>query len=248
MHASPLLRGLIFLILLGGFTAQAASEFRPAVLAPGRSSLVNLIDTKALMKHGQGSGMVMFTAVIATRGDTRRYFTRVYGGTPGTEVLTKELIGKIDRAIFHPALYRGTPQDAMISGTVVFAVAEGKPHLRVYLNQEKEDLKKDNDFIAPQLIFLPGTWFNKEGLRYPAKANGQAGTVAVRLDIGLDGKVNGQKLLYEAPKGMDFGGQVMMDIKEATFLPGYRNGKPVSCSFTLSVIYRGVGNNQWQSD
>ena len=190
----------------------------------------------------------MFSAVISTKGDTRAYYTRVYGGTPGTEILTKELIGKIDRAIFHPALYRGTPQDTMIFGTVVFAVVEGKPHLRIYLNQEKEDLKKGSDFIAPQLVFLPGTWFSKEGFRYPARANGQAGTVAVRLDIGVDGKVNGQQLVYESPKGMDFGGQVMMDVKEATFLPGYRSGKPVSSSFTMPWIYRGVGNNQWKSE
>lgn len=236
---------LLFLIFIASANG-ADVQSRPALMVQGKSSLVNLIDSDSLMKKGQGTGMVFFSTVVGTGGDTRKYYTRVYGGTPNTELLTREIIGKIDRSLFHPALYHSTAQEAMICGTVAYAVVEGKPHLRIYLNQEMEDLKKSNDFIAPQLLFLTGTQFQ---LHHPTL--GQiAGVATVRMSIDETGNITGMKLEYESPKGKDFGGQLMMDLrKDAKFLPGYRNGKPVACSFTFPMIYRGVtGSSQWKSD
>ena len=96
--------GLLWLVLLSKNTAAEQVQSRPAVLIQGKSSLVNLIDQDALVKRGQGNAMVFFTAVVSEGGHTREYFTRVYGGTPNSEALTREIIGKIDRSFFHPAL------------------------------------------------------------------------------------------------------------------------------------------------
>jgi hypothetical protein len=123
--------------------------------------------------------------------------------------------------------------------------ANGKPHLRIFLNQEAEDLKKQTDFIAPQLILRRTEKFR--GFDWPQRAGGNSGMAAVRLNIDATGKITGMKLEQEEPKGMDFGGQLMMNVKDAIFLPGYRNGQPVACSFTLPFIYRGIrGGSQWK--
>jgi TonB family protein len=241
MRKFPLVSALSLLGLIG---SVHAADFRPAVLIQGKTSLVNLIDQDALMKHGQVNAMVHFTTAVSQKGDTRRYWTRVSGGTPNSELLTKEVIGKIDRSFFDPAIYRGTPQTVVIFGTVIFTVVEGKPHLRIYLNQETEDLKRGSDFIAPQLVLLPGTKF--KGFEWPQKAAGASAMVGVRMDIDINGKITGMKLEYESRKGMDFGGQAMMNLKDATFLPGFRNGKPVSCSFSMPVHFKGaVFGSQW---
>ena len=238
--------GFVFLIFLSSSPAQNTSQMRPVVLGTGSSSLVNKLDPVALLKHGQGDTMVNFITVVSELGDTRAYYTRIYGGMPESKFLTEELIGKIDRAIFHPALYRGTPQATVVFGTVVFFVRDGKPHLRIFLNQEMDELKRGSDFISPQLVLLPGTKF--KGIDYPLKGGGASGNVAVRMDIDATGRITGKKLLHESPAGRGFGAQVMSQIGDATFLPAYRNGKPVSCSFTMPMIFKGVGGRQWKAN
>ena len=71
---------------------------------------------------------------------------------------------------------------------------------------------------------------------------------AVRLNIDTNGKITGMQLETEQPKGMEFGAQLMTDLKDGPiFVPGYRNGKPVACSFTFPMIYRGTGGgSQWK--
>lgn len=232
-----------------------AKDFRPALLVHGSNGLADLIDGQSLMKQGQGTAMVHFTVRVSTAGTTRlgattygatseiRSWTIAYGGTPNSDRLQREVANKIDRAVFHPAIYDGASQPAVVFGTVLFAVAEGKPRVRVYLNQEMNDIKNNHDFVAPQLILLPGTKFTKEtgGIQWPQKAGLVSATVGVRMNIDATGKITGMNLEYESPKGMDFGGQVMMGLKDATFTPGYRNGKPVSCSFSLPLHFRGTG-------
>ena len=41
-------------------------------------------------------------------------------------------------------------------GTLTFSVMDGKPHLRIFANQELSELQKETDFIAPQAIWMPG--------------------------------------------------------------------------------------------
>jgi hypothetical protein len=233
MRANHAFYGLIFLNFLGACYAKTEPEFRPAIIGTGRRSLVNLIDTNSLMKQGQGNAMVMFTCVVSSLGHTSKYYTRVYGATPGSEALVKELFGKIGQASFLPAIYSYAPQTAVVSGTVVFVVTQGKPHLAIYLNQEMDDLKRGNDFIAPQLLLLPGSNLNE--IDYPARAGGAYGTFAARMDIDASGKVTRCNKIYEYPPGLDHGAKMTMQIRGATFLPGYRNGKPVACSFTFGV-------------
>jgi hypothetical protein len=253
MRKFPLVSVLLFLTLLGNIHAKDP-DFRPALMIQGSSGLANLIDGESLMKQGQGTAMVHFTVRVSTGGSTRlavtasgntiKAWTIAYGGTSNADRLQREVANKIDRAIFYPAIYRGTPQAALIFGTVVFAVVEGKPHVRVYLNQDFDEIKSNHDFIAPQLVLLPGTKF--KGVDWPQKAPYVPATVGIRMNIDATGKITGMNLEYESPKGMDFGGQTMMDLKDATFMPGYRNGKPVSCSFSLPFHFRGGwSGSQW---
>jgi len=47
----------------------------------------------------------------------------------------------------------------------------GKPHLRIFLNQEEDDLQSGKDLIAPQLAWVPGNTEYK-GIFYPPSAPG----------------------------------------------------------------------------
>ena len=60
---------------------------------------------------------------------------------------------------FIPAVYNHLPVDAIYYGTVSSAVIDGKPRLRIFSNQEPEELEKESDFIGPQPF-----WGGESGL------------------------------------------------------------------------------------
>ena len=125
-------------------------------------------------------------------------------------------------------------------GSVVFAVRDGKPHLRILLNQEEGDLKKGNDFIAPQFAFAPGnTKF--QGIYYPPQAPGSPGVASLKLSVDEMGAVRAASVTYEYPAGMGFGAQAVGPIRDAAFIPGFRNGKPAACQFNWTIIFTGPG-------
>lgn len=218
--------------------AEDLPEFRPALLTNSRRSLVNLINTEGLMKRGQGNAIVMFSCGVSAGG--YGYGMQVYRGSPNSELLTKELLGRCWQAYFEPAVYRHNRVDVWIDGTVSFSVVNGKPHLRVFLNQEESDLTRGHDFIAPQLALVPGNP-KFQGIYWPPGAPGHAGVASVTMDIDATGKVLSAKVAYEYPPGMGFGAAVAGPIRDALFIPGFRNGKAVPCRFTWSVPFSGPG-------
>jgi hypothetical protein len=216
----------------------AEPEFRPALLTQGRRSLINLINTESLMKRGQGSAIVMFSCGVTSLG--RGYSMQVYRAGANSELLQKEILGQIVRAEFEPAVYRHNRVGVWIDGTVSFVVTNGKPHLRIFLNQEQQDLAAGNDFIAPQFAFVPGnTKFR--GIYSPPNAPGHDAVVTVALDVDATGKVNSAKVVYENPPNMGLGAAVADPIRDALFIPGFRNGKPVACRFTWPLLFFGRG-------
>lgn len=218
-------------------TSQAeSSEIRPALLGNHARSLINLINADSLMKRGQKSGLIMFSCGVTQLG--QGYSPQVYRGTPNSELLGKEVIGRIFQAEFEPAIYRGAKTAVYIFGTVVFAIVDGKPHVRIMLNQEDEDVLKGRDFIAPQLAFVPGNPKYK-GIYYPPAAPGFPGVAAVAMDIDTSGRVKNAKVSYEHPANMHFGAAAASGIIDAIFIPGFRNGKAVSCRFTMPVMFSG---------
>jgi TonB family protein len=212
-------------------------EYRPALLGNFSRSLVNSINTESLMKRGQGDAVVMFTAGISENGYGRVWET--YRGTPGSDLLSKELMDRTSQSQFIPAVYKHQHVGVMINGTAVFSVVDGKPHLRIFLHQEESDLKQGKDFVAPQLAFAAGNP-KFEGIWYPGHTLTTPGVAAVTLDVDASGKVQNAVVAYEHPPGKGFGVEAVDALRKAVFIPGFRNGQAVSCRFTYPVIFNGT--------
>ncbi|MDQ6938695.1 MAG: energy transducer TonB [Verrucomicrobiota bacterium] len=218
--------------------AESLPEYRPALLGHYSRSLVNLIDTQSLMQRGQKDAIVMFECGITTQGYGVN--SRTYRESPNSELLKKELMGRMDQAQFEPAVYRHSYVPVYVHGTVNFFIRDGKPHLRIFLNQSEDDLKSGRDFIEPQFAFVPGNTAFK-GIYYPPQAPGHSGVACLKLEVDTTGKVRSASVVYEYPPGMNFGPQAVGPIRDALFIPGFRNGKPVDCQFTWTIIYTGAG-------
>ena len=217
--------------------AETLPEFRPALLGSFSRSLINTIDTQSLMKRGQGDAVLMFTAGISALGYGNVWET--YRGTPNSELLAREVMNRSVRAQFEPAVYKHLHVGVIVTGTVSFSVVAGKPHLRIFLNQEENDLKQGKDFIAPQLAFATGNP-KFEGIWYPGHVLTGPGVAAVTLDVDANGKVQNAILAYEHPAGKGFGAEAVDGLRKAVFIPGFRNGKAVPCRFTFPIIFSGT--------
>src|SRR4051812_42588600 len=222
------------LLLLSTPVMAETPEFRPALLGSYRRSLINTINTESLMKRGQGDAVLMFTAGISQSG--YGYVWQTYRGTPNSQLLSKEVMDRTSQAQFEPAIYKHQRVGVILTGTVIFSVIAGKPHLRIFLNQEESDLKQGKDFIAPQLAFAAGNP-QFEGIWYPGHVLTGPGVAAVTLDVDVNGKVQNAILAYEHPTGKGFGAEAVDGLRKAAFIPGYRNGKAVPCRFTFPVIF-----------
>jgi hypothetical protein len=231
MRAFSLLCGLFLLISLGSLRAEQLPAMRPALFESGPKSLVNLIDTELLMKRGQTDAMVMFSCEVNDLG--RAYTMVTYRGTPNSTALAEEAVKKYRRAAFIPAVYHSKTRDAVIAGTIIYRVVNGKPHLRIYLNQEAEHLKQGDDFIAPQLVFIDDLEY--KSFMFLTQGIGYSVTVVLKLNLDATGKLIGSNLIFETPPGKGFGAAVMTRIGTQTFQPAYLHGKPVASSTPFQI-------------
>jgi len=78
-------------------------EFRPALLGTGPDSLINRIDTADLIKKGQKDAAIMFSCLVAPTGDIVR--SGAYRGTPGSKLLSEEVLKRLVKAKFIPAVH-----------------------------------------------------------------------------------------------------------------------------------------------
>lgn len=236
--ARLLVCSLLLIPLRNDALAESLPQFRPALLGHHKKSLINTIDTQMLVKRGQGDGFVMFGCAVTESG--YGYWSRTYRCSPNTELLQKEVLSRIDEATFEPAVYKGGHVGVYLTGSVVLAVRDGKPHLRIFLHQEDDELKKGTDFIAPQWAWgAPGnTKF--DGIYYPPSAPGRGGVASLKVSVNETGEVQGASVTYEHPPGVGFGRQALA-IRDAAFIPGFRNGKPVSCQFNWTLIFTSTG-------
>jgi hypothetical protein len=210
---------------------------RPALLGTGPSALINRIDTQDLIKKGQKDAAIMFTCVVRANGDIP--WSGTYRGTPGSKLLEQELQKRLVDTKFVPALYKGKPVDAIYYGTVLFAVVNGKPRLRIFSNQETEELKNENDFIGPQPFYGAPSAFT--GLHYPSKTDAPVmvdAVVELKLTIDQNGDLQQISLVNEEPPFLGFADAAMTDFSHGKFIPAFRNGKPVACEITLPVFYK----------
>lgn len=210
-------------------------QYLPALLGTGPDAVINRIDTASLIKNGQKDATISFSCSVKKTGEIASVWT--YRGTPGSELLERELVRCLDNAVFAPAIHNYKPVHALFFGTVTFKVVNGKPRLRIFANQEAEELKKESDFVGPQPFVGPGSKF--EGLHYPSDSltSALSGIVELALKVDANGNVKELKIISETPPLAGFRRAAAEDFRVASFIPAFRDGKPVECSVTLPVYY-----------
>jgi TonB family protein len=220
--------------------AEALPDMRPALVGSGKDALVNLINTKRLLEQGQDHAALFFCCVVQPNGQA--YGGYVYSETPGAEKLRAEVLRCLDKAIFIPAVYNHRVTYASFSGTVFFSVHDAKPRLRIFANQEKAELKQESDFIDPQPIDVPGHHYDLP--KYPLKAwanDDVPAVVETILSIDASGKLTEAKVIRATPPDKAFEEATLKMIKEYTFLPAFRNGRPVACTVHEHMFFRPRG-------
>lgn len=209
-------------------------KYRPILLGAGPMSLINRIDRRGLTEKGQKDAAIMFFCIIDKTG--KMIWSETYRGTEGSKLLEKEVSDRLASVKFIPAIYDSKPVDAVFYGTVVFAVVDGKPRLRIFSNQEANELKKESDFISPQPIF--GNQSKYLGLHYPADATVQMdGIVELSLIVDANGNLKEMMVTTEEHPFLGFGDAAIEDFSGAKFIPAFRNGQPVESKITLPVHY-----------
>ena len=178
----------------------------------------------------------MFSCLVAPTGQIVR--SGAYRGTRGSELLQQELLKRLAAARFIPAVHNHQPVIAIFYGTVKFAVVNGKPRLRIFANQQLEEVDKETDFIGPEPYIGQDSKFT--GLHYPETGSTVAVTGVVELSLNVDGKGNltNLQVLSEEPPLLGFGNAALSDFNGAKFIPAFRNGKPVECSVKIPIFYK----------
>src|SRR5256714_14173293 len=200
--------------------------FRPVLIGNGPDALINRIDTATLMQKGQKDAAIMFNCSVKRDGAVLSVST--YRGTPDSKLLEQELLKKLSAAAnpkFVPAIYNHIPVDAIYYGTVTFAIVNDKPRLRIFSNQEREELKKESDFISPQPFWGGDSKFN--GFRYPSNETAPVmvnGSAELALKVDATGNLQDLKLLSEQPPFLGFGAAAFEDMSKAKFIPAFRDG------------------------
>jgi hypothetical protein len=172
MNETPRFATILFALSIATFLATNCSLFaenlpdmRPALVGNGPKSLVNLINGKHVMERGLSHGALYFMARIDPNGFPS--YSKIWGETAKIKPLRDEVRERLAEARFIPAVYQHRHVYAWMSGTIAFTSTDGKPHLRVFANQELSELEKESDFIAPQTIWLPGKIYDYAKWKYP---------------------------------------------------------------------------------
>jgi TonB family protein len=162
--------------------------------------------------------------------------------------LEKELLKRLSTARFIPAVHNHQPVLAVFYGTVKFAVVNGKPRLRIFSNQQLEEVDKETDFIDPQPYVGPDSKFT--GLHYPETGSTVAVTGVVELALNIDAKGNltNMQVLSEEPPLLGFGNAALTDFGEAKFIPAFRDGKPVESNVKIPVYYKRSASAQGEDE
>jgi len=178
----------------------------------------------------------MFTCLVAPTGEIARSGT--YRGTKGSELLEKEVLKRLANAKFIPAIHNHQPVVAVFYGTVTFAVVNGKPRLRIFANQQLQELDKESDLIDPQPYVGQGSKFT--GLHYPETPTTVklTGVVELALEVDAAGNLKSMQVVSEEPPFLNFGEAALSDFNGAKFIPAFRDGKPVESNVKIPVYYK----------
>lgn len=219
-------------------------KYRPILIGTGPTALINRIDTQDLIKKGQKEGAVMFVCAVRRNGIIESSGT--YHAAGDVKVLEAELQQKLlgsAQPKMIPGIYDHNAVDALYFGTMTFAVVNGKPRLRIFSNQQIEEVNKESDFIGPQPIFHGVSKFT--GFHYPTPPGSGGllvdGFVAVRVKVDENGNMQSLNVVDEQPPLLGFAEAAQADLTGTKFIPAFRSGKPVACDVTLPIYYRAPG-------
>lgn len=234
----------IVLVLLSA-NQSFAQQLRPAVMEPGPHALINLIDGPGLLKRGQGDAIVRFDFFVNRSGQAG--WVDTFMRSNNSDKFARELIDKTERSAWIPAVWHGEKVWSIVSATGIFAVINGQPKVRVYLNQEEEHLKKGDDFISPQPVF---SYKDKFQGFYDADEGRYSGMVAVKLQLDNTGKVLGATpTATQGMAGRGFLKSIEERIHNLLFIPAFSHGAPVASTTTWNLPHRGYGHSEtWSSD
>lgn len=219
----------------GNSPSAELPKYRPAVMIPGPTSVINRMDTAALIRDGQKDASLYFCTAVNKLGEVLDTWT--YKQSPDSKLLERELVRCLDGARFIPAVYDHEQVFVLFYGAVSFKVVDGKPRLRIFANQEPKEIEKESDFVGPQPFYGRGSKF--EGLHYPADAvtSTLSGLVELAMKIDAEGKLKDLQIVSEYPPLVGFRRAAAEDFRVASFIPAFREGKPVECQITLPVYY-----------
>lgn len=224
---------------VGSSKSASLPMYRPVLLGTGPDSVINRIDTADLVRKGQKDAAVMFSCSVKKDGTVLSVST--YRGTPDSKVLEQEVLKRLSVAAnpkFVPGVYNHLPVDAIYYGTVTFMLVEGKPRLRIFSNQEREELAKETDFIGPQPFWGGDSGFT--GFHYPSKDAAPVqvdGSAEVEIKVDANGNLLNMSVLSEQPPFLGFGETAYGDLAKAKFIPAFREGKPVACDVKLPIYF-----------
>jgi TonB family protein len=242
----PVMVALLFglSILVRPTSAETNPAFRPALIGNGPNSLVNLIDTEKLLREGQQDAVVMFST-FPPGGHLFGDAAILYNTSPNSRLLQKEVLDALAKARMIPAIQNQKQVLVSFDGTVMF-FAKATPHLRVFANQEPNELAHFADFIAPQLVFASDSWDSKTPLLDAARRLGKNGTVVLLIHVDDKGHMVDVKVASEDPPGFNFGAAMLKSFSSAQFIPAFRNGKPTGATFHLTkfIITRPYPNSR----
>ena len=157
-------------------------------------------------------------------------------GFGSTQARTAEGTLPASNPRFIPAIYNQRPVDAIYYGTVIFAVVDGNPRLRIFSNQEAEELKSEHNFIGLQPFYGFESKFT--GFHYPNENTPVAvdGVVRLKLKVDATGNLEDMKVLSDEPPFLGFADAARSDFRDANrrALPRQRVDAP-SATVTLSL-------------
>lgn len=217
-------------------SAEDLPDMRPALIGNGPGSLINKIDAQRLMRRGQGSAALLFYCTVLPNGAPGFY--RVYSTTENAGLLKFEVREQIARSTFIPAVYNHKQVAANFIGSVFFEVIQGREHLRIFANQDPKEMARESDFISPQPFALPDHHYDY--VSYPSApwaSEAVPGIVQLSLTVDASGNLKDARVIKEKPAGKKFGEYALKNIRQSTFLPAFRNGRPVESTTPTTIYY-----------
>ncbi|HST31347.1 MAG TPA: hypothetical protein VLK27_10975 [Chthoniobacterales bacterium] len=222
-------------ILLATSTARISvlagnlPDMRPALVGNGKDSLINMFNPQNVLKRGETHGALYFGCIVAPNGVVEH--GNIWGNTDATKALRDELRIKLSHCRFVPAVYNHRDVYCWFQGTLAFSTIDGKPHVRIFANQQLADLQKESDFITPQMISVPGHIYDFTKVKDPfgGWATDDKPVVAdMSLSVDASGKVKDIHLEKVTPPDQQkYAATAVEILKQRTWLPAYRNGRPV---------------------